>query len=65
MTAEFAHMFSLLLAANNKRRVGTVGSLIYTKILLKSVCLSVCVSKLQVAILARSPQEMSQIVRID
>ena len=37
---------------------------IYTIILLKSVCLSVTVSKLQVAILARSSREMPQTVRI-
>ena len=34
-------------------------------ILLKSICLSVDVSKLQVAILARSSREISQTVRID
>ena len=37
---------------------------IYTIILLKSVCLSVDVRKLQVAILARSSREMLQTVRI-
>ena len=37
----------------------------HTIILLKSVCLSVDVSKLQVAILARSSREMSQTVCID
>ena len=40
----------------------TLPSVIYTIILLKSV--SVVVRKLQVAILARSPREMSQTVRI-
>ena len=38
--------------------------IIYTIILLKSVCLSVSVRKLQVAILARSSREMSLTVRI-
>ena len=38
---------------------------IYTIILRKSVCLSVDVIKLQVAILARSSREMCQTVRID
>ena len=37
--------------------------LVYTIILIKSACLSI--SKLQVAILARSSREMSQTVRID
>ena len=40
------------------------GQLIYTIILLKYVCLSVGVSKLQVAILARSSREMSLTVHI-
>ena len=38
--------------------------IIYTIILLKSVCLSVGVRKLQIAILARSPREMTLTVRI-
>ena len=48
--------------------VSTSIIIIYTIILLKSVCLSVClsvtVSKLQVAILARSSRKMSQTARI-
>ena len=35
------------------------------RLLFKSVCLSVAVRSLQVAILARSSQEISQTVRID
>ena len=41
------------------------GKRIFTIIILKSVCLSVVVRKLQVAILARSSREISQTVRID
>ena len=39
--------------------------IVCTIILLKSICLSVDVSKLQVAIRARSSWEMSETVRID
>ena len=43
----------------------STGTRLVFLILLKYVCLSVDVSKLQFAILARSSREMSQIVRID
>ena len=45
-------------------RCANIDRHIYTIILLKSVCLSVGVRKLQVAILARSSREMSLTVRI-
>ena len=42
-----------------------VNNNLYYLVLLKSVCLSVAVRKLQVVILARSSREISETVRID